>query len=148
MRREMFSGGAATGLHSHRGFISAAASSVGLEGQTPAHPTTPRSTEDHAMNLKKTILASALLAATSVAFAKEGNKPDSPPAGGNAPTEQRNDFGQDTAERAQTVGTDADARATMGEDTSAAAQARNDDVETPDDPEIGRASCRERADDQ
>ena len=87
------------------------------------------------MNMKKTMLATALLAASSLAFA-QGEKPATPPAGSTAPTERpaTSDFGQATAERAATVGTDADARATMGADTSAAARARADVDDPVDDP--------------
>lgn len=85
------------------------------------------------MNMKKTILSAALLAATSLAFA-QGNKPVSPPANtgpaidrpAQAPSSPpASEFGRDTGEQARELGTDAEARATFGADVSAEARARN-----------------------
>lgn len=81
---------------------------------------------------RKTILATALLAATSMAFAAD--KPSSPPGGGDSrPAPTQSDFGDATADRAQSVGEDADLRETMGEDTSAAARSKHDEPVDDDD---------------
>lgn len=87
------------------------------------------------MNMKKTILSAALLAASSMAFAQgQGNAPATPPARGAAAMDRpaaapttppaASDFGRDTAEQARELGTDAEARSSFGADVSAEAQAR------------------------